>query len=58
MPEPVEPPRTSEAPKYPITCRLCGISYGPGGEVGSHRPDSDNCLRRQIDNGLINRGGK
>jgi hypothetical protein len=36
-----------KAPDYPVTCPKCGVKYGPGGEVPSHRPGSDNCRNRQ-----------
>ena len=35
-----------EAPVYPVRCALCGVEYGPGALVQSHRPGSPNCTER------------
>lgn len=37
----------ADAPVYPIACPRCEVMYGPGGEVGSHRPGSVNCMERR-----------
>lgn len=38
-------------PSYPVTCPQCGVTYGPGGEVGTHRPGGDACREREKANG-------
>lgn len=35
-----------QPPNYPVTCPHCGVTYGPGGEVGTHRPLGDACRNR------------
>lgn len=40
----------AEAPSYPTSCSLCKITYGPGGEVRTHRPGSTACLMRRYRN--------
>lgn len=37
-----------KAPGYPVTCGSCGVTYGPGGEVATHRRGSDACLSRTL----------
>lgn len=34
-------------PTYPVRCRRCGVAYGPGAALGSHRPGSAYCLQLQ-----------
>lgn len=36
------------APEYPVTCQRCGITYGRGGEVDTHRPGSPVCQARAL----------
>jgi hypothetical protein len=39
-------------PEYPVTCSRCGVKYGPGAMVANHRPDGEDCKRRQAEKDL------
>lgn len=43
----------AEVPTYPVTCGLCGVTFGPGGEVRTHRQGSMACLTRRYSRDLL-----